>query len=527
MGLIATSALFATATLLALAFPAATLGQSGAITSDVPATVDPAAVYLIYLHGRIIEVQGRRPTHPEFGVYEYDAILEEFAGRGFHVISEVRPADTQVAEYAEKVAGQVRRLVEAGVPSENIIVTGFSKGGMIAIATSSRLRMPGVRYVILAGCIGATSDDDGPGLSGRVLSIHEASDTIGRSCAPLFDRSPDAVETAEVRIDTGARHGAFYQPRKEWLEPMFSWIGGAGGAAPGGATSTELRVGLVLQPYTARPGADEISIAPDLLEPGALALLEEMELQTPRTARVELSAEEAASYGVWQRVSLADARLGREVANMARDGTFVLGLLGNCISSWGMLAGLQRSDPAGGPREVGLIWIDAHGDFNTPETTLSGWLGGMPVSVAAGQSLQRMRLTAGIDPPISTRNIVMMGLRDVDPLEQILLDDSDITTVSAADMIGRTDVMTDAIAGLAERVDVIYLHVDLDILDAAEIPGSFFETAGGPTAEQVAAVLRELTGQPKVGALGIASFPTAEEGRDTSMRSAMMLIRAA
>jgi arginase len=291
--------------------------------------------------------------------------------------------------------------------------------------------------------------------------------------------------------------------------------------------TTRLRVGIVLQPYTARRGPDEISVAPELLQPRVLSLLQETGMGPSSTRSVELTPEEESSYGVWQRVSLADARLGREVAAMAREDTFVLGLLGNCISSWGMLAGLEHSGPSALPRKVGLIWIDAHGDFNTPETTLSGWLGGMPVSVAAGQSLQRMRLTAGLDPAISTRNIVMMGLRDVDPLEQLLIDESQITTVSAADMIGRTRVMKEAVARLAERVDVIYLHVDLDILDATEIPGSFFETAGGPTAEEVGQVLRELTRNPKVGALGIASFPTAEEGRATSMRSALTLIRAA
>ena len=291
--------------------------------------------------------------------------------------------------------------------------------------------------------------------------------------------------------------------------------------------STELRIGLVLQPYTGRRGADEISIAPDLLLPRVLELLDETGTTTAGTAAVELAPEEAGSYGVWQRVSLADAHLSRMVAGMAREGSFVLGLLGNCVSSWGMLAGLQHSGPSARPLQVGLIWIDAHGDFNTPETTLSGWLGGMPVSVAAGQSLQRLRLTVGLDPAISTRNIVMMGLRDVDPLEQLLIDESHITTVSVADMIGRTDAMKEAIARLAERVDVIYLHVDLDILDATAIPGSFFETAGGPTADEVAEVLRELTGHPKVGALGIASFPTAEQGRATSMQSALTLIRAA
>ena len=514
---------FCSMLLLALAFPAAASGQSGTISSGVPETVDSQGDYLLYLHGRIIEVQGRRPTHPTFGVYEYDAILEEFARRGFHVLSEARPADTRIADYAERVAEQVRRLVEQGVAPEHITVAGFSKGGMITIATSSLLQMPGVRYVILAGCNDGVFDNTGLKLTGRVLSIHEASDDIGISCTPLFHRSPGAEETVEQRIDTGARHGAFYLPRAAWLEPMFTWIGGASDTED----STRLQIGLVLQPYTGRRGADEVSIAPDLLHPRVLALLEETGMDIAPTAHVELTPEEAGSYGVWQRVSLADAHLGRDVAAMVRKEMFVLGLLGNCISSWGMLAGLQHSGPSTRPRQVGLIWIDAHGDFNTPETTMSGWLGGMPVSVAAGQSLERMRRTAGLDPAIPTRNIVMMGLRDVDPLEQVLIDESHITTVSTADMVGRTDTMKEAVARLAARVDVIYLHVDLDILDATEIPGSFFETAGGPTAEEVAEVLRELTSHPKVVALGIASFPTAEEGRTTSLGSAMTLIRAA
>ena len=66
---------FCSALILALAFPAAASGQSGTISSEVPETVDAEGDYLLYLHGRIIEVQGRRPTHPAFGVYEYDAIL--------------------------------------------------------------------------------------------------------------------------------------------------------------------------------------------------------------------------------------------------------------------------------------------------------------------------------------------------------------------------------------------------------------------------------------------------------------------
>jgi arginase family enzyme len=496
-------------------------GQEGRIWTSVPASPDAGSRYLIYLHGQIIETGGRRPTSPQFGVYEYDAILREFAQRGFQVISEARPAGTQVAAYAGHVADQVHQLLAGGVPPEHIAVVGFSKGGMIAATTSSLLRTPEVRYVIMAGCTRGLLREDSLALTGAVLSIHEASDNIGLSCKPLFEHSADADVKVEKLIDTGARHGAFYRPRPEWLDPLFAWLG-AGASVEGRPP-----VGLVLQPYTARTGPDEISIAPDLLEPKVRTLLAEAGLEEAGVARVQLTSEEAAHYGVWQHVAQADAHLGRAVAEEARGGAFVLGLLGNCNSSWGMLAGLQRTASPDRKRRVGLIWIDAHADFNTPETSLSGWLGGMPVSVASGQSLERLRLTAGLDPAIATGDIVMMGLRDVDPLEQGLLDRSGVTVVSAADMVAHSQNMLDAVNRLARRVDVIYLHVDVDILDATEIPGSFYETPGGPTAEQVARVLKVLMTNPKVAALGISSFPTAERGRQVSLASVETLVREA
>jgi len=211
--------------LAALLPPVSVSGQSGTISAALPASPDAHASYLIYLHGRIIEVQGRRPSHPQFGVYEYDAILEGFAARGFQVVSEARPADTQVEAYARHVADQVRTLLDAGVPAERIAVVGFSKGGMIAVAASSVLWVPGVRYAILAGCNQSVFDDADLTLTGRVLSIHEASDDIGVSCAPLIGRSPDADAT-ERRIDTGERHGAFYRPIDAWLDPLFAWLEG-------------------------------------------------------------------------------------------------------------------------------------------------------------------------------------------------------------------------------------------------------------------------------------------------------------
>jgi hypothetical protein len=188
-----------------------------------PEDPDPVARYVFYLHGRIIETDGRRPTHPDYGVYEYDQILRALSESGVQVVSEQRSPDTGIGEYGRTVSEQVSSLLDKGVPASHIAVVGFSKGGLIAIAVSSLLGEP-ISYVLLAACSEIVFDTPEFSVSGRVLSIFEESDENGVSCRPLFDRSTMVDETDEVRIETGARHGAFYRPRPEWLEPTVRWI---------------------------------------------------------------------------------------------------------------------------------------------------------------------------------------------------------------------------------------------------------------------------------------------------------------
>jgi len=287
------------------------------------------------------------------------------------------------------------------------------------------------------------------------------------------------------------------------------------------------KIGVVLQPYTARQGIDEISIAPNILYPEVVKMLHKMKIELIKKESIDLTTEEKKQYGVWNRLAMADAHLGNAISPMIKKGIFTVGLLGNCNSSLGVLAGLQHSGSDSKPLKVGLIWIDAHADFNTPETTLSGWLGGMPVAVASGQCLFRLRQKAGLNPPISTNNIIMMGQRDIDPLEQELINNSKITTISTKEMFEKSPRMLKALNRLSRQVDVIYLHIDLDILDATEIPGSFFEVKNGPSATQLQAPIRFLMQNKKIKALGLSSFPTAEKGRKTSMKSAMTILQAA
>lgn len=191
----------------------------GVLTAP-PSAPDPAAHYLFYLHGAIIEEAGRRPRHPRYGIYEYDRVLLALHRAGAVVISERRPSGTQPAAYAARIAAQIRQLLARGVPVRNIAVVGFSKGGQIARHVSGLLPEPELRYVLLAACPG--SGHASPELHGRVLAIRERSDSIP-SCKRLFERS-HLTQGREIEIAIGGEHGAFYRPHAAWLAPVLDFV---------------------------------------------------------------------------------------------------------------------------------------------------------------------------------------------------------------------------------------------------------------------------------------------------------------
>lgn len=202
----------------------AAIAQRGAVYPSLPERLDARTRYVIYLHGRIIEDQGPRPTHEQWGTYEYQQILETLAAGGATVISEQRRPATDMDAFAEKVAGQVRKLLAAGVPANHITVVGFSKGGGIATRASALLKNDQVSFVFLAACGNGDFSGVDRDVRGRILSIYEASDDAGRSCAQLFAKSSGTGERKEIKIATGKGHGVFYRPRKEWTDPVLAWI---------------------------------------------------------------------------------------------------------------------------------------------------------------------------------------------------------------------------------------------------------------------------------------------------------------
>ena len=210
--------------------PSLLVGLALALAPAHAAGQSQAAPVVIYLHGRVVEDQGPAAVSPEFGPYGYYAILDSLHASGFQVLSDLRPPGTDMAQYAARVAAQVDSLIQAGVPPARIAVVGFSKGGGIAIQTAARLQRPDIVFVFLAACSkGATTLR----VAGRLLSVVEESDSLGRSCASLFARALPGSVHAELRIQTGLKHGAFYQPRQAWLAPVRAWIRGS---SPGAAS---------------------------------------------------------------------------------------------------------------------------------------------------------------------------------------------------------------------------------------------------------------------------------------------------
>ena len=124
-------------------------------------------------------------------------------------------------------------------------------------------------------------------------------------------------------------------------------------ASPSGSDS----VSLVKMPYLGSRNVAELSPSPDYLAQGGVeSVISELGFTVENIDTVELTPEEQKQYGVWQRLALANFHLGEIVASRIRQGSLPIGLLANCSSLMGMLAGLQHSGPTNRPLRVGLVW---------------------------------------------------------------------------------------------------------------------------------------------------------------------------
>ncbi len=195
--------------------------------------------------------------------------------------------------------------------------------------------------------------------------------------------------------------------------------------------------------------------------------------------------------GDGEQVRLASTH--RPIADFVADtlsaGDRPVSIAGDCCSTIGVMAGLQRAGV-----EPTLVWIDAHGDFNTWETSPSGFLGGMPLAMIVGLGEQTMPRSVGLTPHATSKVLLSDG-RDLDPGEADLLNGSDVIVVP-----GLNDLMGMLPDG------PLYVHFDADVIDAREAPAHNYPVPGGPSSQQVQNVFARLGSTGRVVAASMSAW---------------------
>jgi arginase len=190
---------------------------------------------------------------------------------------------------------------------------------------------------------------------------------------------------------------------------------------------------------------------------------------------------------LWQRlVRLYDA-LATDVAASISDADGTTVVSGDCLAFFGPLAGVQRAglDPS-------VVWFDAHGDVHTNASSTSGYLGGMALRMALGGDAGMLGTPLGLRQVPESR-AVLVDARDLDPAEVDYLETSAVRRVQV-DQITTADLPDGP----------VILHIDLDVIDAWEVPGFRFPPSNGPTTDSVLAAIDRLLASDRTVALDVS-----------------------
>lgn len=207
----------------------------------------------------------------------------------------------------------------------------------------------------------------------------------------------------------------------------------------------------------------------------------------PGTATTTVVAQLPDGARGWSRLAPLYRAVAAEVAAGVRPEATSTVVSGCCCVSLGVLAGLQRAGV-----DAGVVWFDAHGDVQTMETTTSGYLGGMPLRIMVGYQPSLVAEPIGLRA-IPESRAALVDARDLDPAEVDYLRGSGITRSTVAGLTA--DALPDG---------PLLLHIDCDVVDAAELPGLRFPVPGGPSAEALVAAVGRVMATGRVAALDIA-----------------------
>lgn len=180
--------------------------------------------HVFYLHGKIVEEQGPRAISKDYGPYLYAAIIDSLQATPAIIHHELRTTETGFEAFADKTAHQIDSLIDSGIPAALITVVGASKGAVMAMYISDKLRHP-VNYVFLGANNTYIEEHFDWQLHGHILAIYEQTDTLaGKPYDYWKARSPEAIHFQQLQLHTGLGHGFLYRPLEAWLTPGRQWI---------------------------------------------------------------------------------------------------------------------------------------------------------------------------------------------------------------------------------------------------------------------------------------------------------------
>jgi arginase len=273
-------------------------------------------------------------------------------------------------------------------------------------------------------------------------------------------------------------------------------------------------VRLVVVPYDAGQRGVRMGAGPQALATAAAPRLSEAGYAVEEQVVEPLSA--------WRSELRTAFELHRGIAaavtGALREGQVPLVLSGNCNATLGVLAGL-----AGSGDRLGLVWLDAHGDFNTPDTDPGGFLDGQGLAMVAGRCWRALTSSVPGFVPLPEDHILLVGARSFDDAEYRALRQSRIGWVPAAD-VRRAAPLAAALGRLARQVDLVHFHLDLDVHDPSIAPANEYAAPDGLSAEEVQRTLRQTAERIPVASACLAAYDPAFDPSATLRGAALAMI---
>ena len=209
--------------------------------------------------------------------------------------------------------------------------------------------------------------------------------------------------------------------------------------------------------------------------------------------------------------------LSGAVAESMKAGKLPIILAGNCNTAVGTIAGL-------GAHATGVAWFDAHGDFNTPETTRSGFLDGTAVATITGRCWRQLALSVPGFDPVPDNRVCLIGTRDLDTLEEGLLGASNVDVVTPRNL--KSDLPR-ALQSIGEHVEQIYVHLDLDVLDADVGLANHFAVPGGLSLEDIEYALSTIADDFRIAGITLSAYDPSADSDGAAARAAVRIVCAA